>query len=188
MIDSSEAPDGFLRRRTVKAPTRALYDRVSSVFFQQYHICDRSDPKLIDENLDAAILALFLSGESKQESNQLFYAVRWACCLTNADLRLSARGRLGHSRLERQTPQPPETWGATVLQCRAFLDKFPAPHPRAVEVAKACVGFLLSFDLYGRGRDIIYAQKKELRKPLGRAAGSSAHHWALTFFPSTGGQ
>ena len=49
----------------------------------------------------------------------------------------------------------------------------------------AATGFLLSFDVYGRGTDMVQALRQELRPPQGSPAGAAANLWTLTLFPAT---
>jgi len=185
VLDKREPIDGLLRRRTVKPVTRDLYTRVANNFLQASGLAAHSPPDDIDRALDRALVALFLAGEAPAETNILFYAVRWMCCRTNSELRLSFRSRQGHSRVSRTKHIEPETWEATVLMCLALLQDSKGSGPRK-EAARACAGFLLSFDIYGRGTDIVKAMTNELRAPLGTAAGSCSTTWTLTLFPCTG--
>jgi len=184
-LEHGEPVDGLLRRKTVSAKTRQLYTTVATDFLVAHQLHEHSDPIELDRALDADLVRLYLAGESPVETNYLYYAVRWMCCRTNADLRLSFRSRQGHSKVARSRHVEPETWEGVLLMCRALLLETQDTRD-AEEAARAACGFLLSFDTYARGFDLVGAETTELRAPLGAAARSAANAWTLTLFPATG--
>ena len=184
VLTGREDVDGLLRRKTVTLTTRTLYERVGGEFLREHQLTPQSPVADIDAALDRALVQLYLSGESATESNVLYYAVRFLVCRTNAELRLSYRSRQGHARTQRTKHVEPETWEGTVLMCLALL-RGAVGRASQLEAALASVGFLLSFDCYGRGTDIIKALKEELRPPMGAPAGLAAKSWTLTLYPST---
>jgi len=162
-----------------------LYTRAATDFLNRHGLNPQSDPAVIDRELDKDLVQLYLNGEGPTETNYLYYAVRWMTCRTNAELRLAFKSRQGHSRTSRARHVDPETWEGTLLMCRALLLATKAT-TEAKEAAAACCGFLLSFDTYARGFDLVEALTSELRPPLGAAARSAATAWTLTLYPATG--
>ena len=173
VFQKGEEMDGLLRRRTVKSATRTLYERVGNEFLQEYGMNAHSPVSDIDRHLDQALVRLFLAGESQTESNVLYYAVRHLTTRTNAELRLSFKSRQGHCRTQRGGHVEPETWEAVLLMCRALLDSA-VGRAAQLRAAMAATGFLLSFDVYGRGTDVVQALRQELRPPQGTPAGAAA--------------
>ena len=76
-------------------------------------------------------------------------------------------------------PNFPETYGALLLQIFALITEQPLVAPRA-ELVDAAIGFLMSFDLYARSRDLIHARRSELRAPRRTTAGRCV----ITVYPS----
>ena len=146
---------------------------------------DDATPEEIDRLLNCNLCALYLNGESRQATSLRYAAVKWHYNLNPCHLRHSQKAKMGHARREPRPPRVPETWEAVLLQCVALLTIAP-PSVSAVEQALAAVGFLWSFDLYGRSQDLVSARKMELRPPLPGQAGR-AGAWALTLFPETTG-
>ena len=182
MLEQNESLDGLLRRRTVRPATRRLYERVGGDFLAAHGLNVHSPVADLDTALDAAIVALFLTGEAPAEANILFYAVRWLTCRTNSDFRLAYQSRRGHARSQRGKHIEPESWEATLLMSLYLLRSVTGREERRL-AALAAAGFLLSFDLYCRGTDIVTARRSELRPPEGPAAGLAAGAWSLTLFP-----
>ena len=67
--------------------------------------------------------------------------------------------------------------------CMALLSNVPS-WSTCSECARATVAFLLGFDIYGRGQDLVKAQRHELRPPMQHLRGA-AKCWTLLLFPST---
>jgi len=55
------------------------------------------------------------------------------------------------------------------------------------QTAASALGFLLSFDAYGRASDLALAQASELRKPV-RNQDGAAKHWSITLYPQSVGK
>jgi len=183
-LTTGEPIDGLLRRKTVKATTATLYTGIAQSFLLRNGLTAHSAPEDIDKALDMEMVELYLQGESAAESNLLYYGTRWYTVRTNADLRLSFRSRQGHCRSQFRRRILPETWEAVLLQCAALMDDVSGAGPR-LEAARACCGWLLSFDTYARATELLEAARKELRPPLGSAARKAGGFWTLTLFPST---
>ena len=77
------------------------------------------------------------------------------------------------------------SWEETLLRCLALL-RCPPKFASRTQVAKAAIGFLIAFDTYARGGEILLALFKELRRPIPLQQGS-ARHWTLNMFPMTAG-
>jgi len=165
-----------------KPVTRAIYGPLAASFRARHQVHERSPASAVDEALDGELRSLFASGEGLAEMRQLLHAVQSSLVRTKAELRLSHATVAGAAADSPPHIEEPESWEATLLQCRALLkwSNVCTPQKRALAVT----AWLLAFDLYWRGGVWVTLRVADLMAPTRHQQGT-ASYWSITQFPST---
>ena len=179
-----EPAEGFLRRRRVKPITRKIYEKALTDFRVVLGrlVVEYIPLSVLDLRLDAEMVRLYMQGELPGKGRILFYAICWLRTIMPAQLPLSNASRIGHAKVDRQKLEQPLCWEEVVLMALWLLtttQTLASPMLAAV----AAVAFLLGFDRYARGGDMLLALRSELFPPVANQTGSAAK-WSLTLFPS----
>ena len=118
----------------------------------------------LDVKLSQFIGHLWSTGDEARWSRLLFYATRWHYVLANTVLPLSYAALTGHSRGRPEKSGKPVAWEEVLVRSVEVLIPKRAPGDRRTR-CKIVIGWLLSFDIYARGGELVGMNISEPRAP-----------------------